>query len=210
MRRARRAGSTIPRECNGKRSSRPGRVRSTARTWFARRRRSSPSRPVALRPAARPRRPESVPHVFHVELACSADLGPIRILLEASGLPSSDLASASPQFLVIRNAGRIVASGALERFGPEALLRSVVVAPDQRSRGLGRRMTRELERLAQNTGVAELILLTDTASEFFERQGYRVIARDAAPAAVQQSAEFRTLCPSSATCMAKSLGGLQL
>lgn len=141
-----------------------------------------------------------------VEPASSDDLGSIRTLLEASGLPTSDLAAASPRFLVCRDAGRIVAAGALERFGSAALLRSVVVAPDHRSRGLGRRMTRELERVAQNAGIRELILLTQTATDFFERQGYRVIERTAAPAAVQQSAEFRSLCPGTATCMAKSLG----
>jgi len=142
-------------------------------------------------------------------VASSADLGPIRALLEASGLPTSDLASAAPQFVAFRHAGQIAAAGALEHFGSAALLRSVVVAPDQRSRGLGRHMTCELERLAQNSGVTELILLTQTASDFFKRQGYRVIERSAAPVAVQQSAEFRSLCPSSATCMAKSLGGRQ-
>ena len=142
-------------------------------------------------------------------VASSADLGPIRALLEASGLPTSDLASAAPQFVAFRHAGQIVAAGALEHFGSAALLRSVVVAPDQRSRGLGRHITCELERLAQNSGVTELFLLTQTASDFFKRQGYRVIERSAAPVAVQQSAEFRSLCPSSATCMAKSLGARQ-
>ena len=107
-------------------------------------------------------------------VASSADLGPIRALLEASGLPTSDLASAAPEFVVFRHAGQIVAAGALEHFGSAALLRSVVVAPDQRSRGLGRHITCELERLAQNSGVTELFLLTQTASDFFKRQGYRV------------------------------------
>ena len=112
---------------------------------------------------------KAVGRVSHFESASSVDFGPIRALLEASGLPTSDLAAASPQFLVYRDAGHIVAAGALERFGSAALLRSVVVAPDHRSRGLGRRMTRELERVAQNSGIAQLVLLTDTASEFFKR-----------------------------------------
>jgi len=148
--------------------------------------------------------------VSQVEPASSVDLGPIRTLLEASGLPTSDLASASPKFLVIRDAGSIVAAGALQRFGSAALLRSVVVAPGQRSRGLGRRMTSELERLALSCGIVQLVLLTETAPEFFKRQGYRVIERSATPTAVQHSAEFRSLCPSSATCMAKSLRELQV
>jgi N-acetylglutamate synthase-like GNAT family acetyltransferase len=143
--------------------------------------------------------------VSKVEAASSADLGSIRTLLEGSGMPTSDLAAASPEFFVVRDAGRVVAAGALERFGSAALLRSVVVAADRRSRGLGQLVTRELERAAARAGIIELILLTETAAGFFERQGYRVIERSAAPAAVQQSAEFRSLCPSSATCMSKNL-----
>lgn len=141
-----------------------------------------------------------------VETASSADLGAIRLLLEAAGLPTSDLAAASPEFFVVRDAGRVVAAGALERFGSAALLRSVVVAADQRSRGLGQLVTRELERAAAKAGIVDLILLTETAAEFFQRQGYGVIERAMAPSPVQQSAEFRSLCPTSATCMAKRLG----
>lgn len=140
-----------------------------------------------------------------VETASSADLRSIRALLEACGLPTTDLASASPQFVVVRDAGRVVAAGALERFGSAALLRSVVVAADRRSRGLGRLMTQELESEAVRSGISQLVLLTETAADFFVRQGYRVIERGAAPPAIQQSAEFRCLCPSSATCMAKTL-----
>jgi amino-acid N-acetyltransferase len=144
--------------------------------------------------------------VSKVETAAPADLCSIRALLEASGLPTSDLVSASPQFIVIRHAGRIVAAGALECYGSAALLRSLVVAADQRARGLGGQLTRELEHLAQSCGISQLILLTVTAGDFFERRGYRVIERSAAPAAVHHSAEFRSLCPGSAKCMAKVLG----
>src|SRR5438105_7661188 len=61
------------------------------------------------------------------ESASAADLVPIRALLEASGLPTSDLASARPEFAVIRERGQVVAAGALQRYGSSALLRSVVV-----------------------------------------------------------------------------------
>jgi N-acetylglutamate synthase-like GNAT family acetyltransferase len=63
----------------------------------------------------------------------------------------------------------------------------------------------ELERLARAAQITELILLTETAADFFAHQGYRTIERTSAPEAIQMSEEFRSLCPSSATCMAKSL-----
>ena len=139
------------------------------------------------------------------ESASAADLVPIRALLEASGLPTSDLASARPEFAVIRERGQVVAAGALQRYGSSALLRSVVVTAARRRSGLGQIIVAELERLACASQITRLIILTETAAEFFTRQGYRVIERGAAPKDMQESAEFRSLCPTSATCMAKSL-----
>ena len=140
-----------------------------------------------------------------VSRASAEDLIAIRALLERSGLPTSDLESAQPDFVVIRERGPLVAAGALQRFGSAALLRSLVVAPDRRGRGLGKSVVSELERLARTEQIGRLILLTQTAAEFFARQGYQVIERSNAPQEVQRSEEFRSLCPSTATCMAKSL-----
>jgi len=62
---------------------------------------------------------------------------------------------------------------------------------------------RALEEHAGAAGVAQLVLLTETAETFFRRLGYAVIDRDQAPFAVTSSAEFRTLCASTAVCMTK-------
>ena len=140
-----------------------------------------------------------------VERASPEDLPPIRALLERSGLPTSDLESARPEFAVIREDGRVVGAGALQRFGSSALLRSVVVSPERRGAGLGQRIVSELERVAGEARISRLVLLTQTAADFFARQGYRVIERSAAPEPMLASEEFRSLCPSSATCMAKRL-----
>lgn len=61
----------------------------------------------------------------------------------------------------------------------------------------------ELERVARSADTERLILLTETAREFFASQGYCVIERSDAPREVQGSEEFRALCPASATCMMK-------
>jgi amino-acid N-acetyltransferase len=86
------------------------------------------------------------------------------------------------------------------------LLRSVVVAPGHQRRGLGRDLVSHVERDARDQGIEQLVLLTETAQALFERLGYEVIDRAAAPEALQQSAEFRSLCPASAVCMSKRLG----
>ena len=141
----------------------------------------------------------------NVVAAAPQDMIAIRALLERSGLPTRDLDSAQPDFAVVRQNGQVIAAGALQRFGSSALLRSVVVAPDRRAGGLGQAVVRELERRARAARINQLILLTHTASEFFAHQGYRRIERSSVPADMQGSEEFRSLCPSSATCMAKSL-----
>ncbi len=140
-----------------------------------------------------------------VNPASAQDLIAIRALLERSGLPTSDLDSARPEFAVIRENGRVIAAGALQRFGSSALLRSVVVSPDRRGSGLGQAVVTALERIASAARISRLVLLTQTAAQFFAHQGYRVIERSSAPQEMQGSEQFRSLCPSSATCMAKSL-----
>lgn len=137
----------------------------------------------------------------------SQDAAAIRTLLESCGLPTSDLLSSNPQFIVACEEAKIVAVGALQPFGSTALLRSVAVASDLRGTGLGRIIVQDLERIACAAGISRLVLLTESAKPFFQRLGYQVIERQEAPQQVQASEEFRSLCPASATCMARTLPG---
>ena len=101
--------------------------------------------------------------------------------------------------------GRLVGVVGLERFGATGLLRSLAVSAEHRGHGLGLELVRALEEHAAHTGTGALVLLTETARDFFFRVGYRVITRAQAPAAVRESSEFRSLCPDSAVCMTKQL-----
>jgi amino-acid N-acetyltransferase len=143
-----------------------------------------------------------------IRKATAKDAQSIQALLEHNGLPTSDLAAAMPEFVVADDHGTVIGTGALQRFEGVALLRSVAVAAERRSCGTGRLIVQELERLARVAHIPELVLLTQTAKTFFEHQGYRVIDRRSAPGAVQTSEEFRSLCPASATCMAKTLASI--
>jgi amino-acid N-acetyltransferase len=143
--------------------------------------------------------------VSEARVGVEGDLVLIRQLLEASGLPTADLDEARPEFTVLTEGGRIVAAGALQRYGASALLRSVVVAPDCRGVGLGSALVRELECRARAAQIDRVVLLTQTASGFFTDHGYRAIERAEAPVEVQSSGEFRSLCPASAICMMKRL-----
>jgi amino-acid N-acetyltransferase len=142
-----------------------------------------------------------------VHLATSAERSAIRSLLAEARLPVEDLDFAPELsfWVVADDAGRVIGAIGLERHGEVGLLRSLAVTPGRRRRGCGRMLVRALEEHSVATGVAELVLLTETAETFFRRLGYAVFDREKAPSAVTESAEFRTLCPSTAVCMTKRL-----
>ena len=54
---------------------------------------------------------------------------------------------------------------------------------------------------ATESGIERLWLLTTTAEDFFAAIGFAPVAREAAPASIQATLEFRDLCPASATFM---------
>lgn len=135
-----------------------------------------------------------------------ADLAAISMLLNAAGLPTADLACAHEfQSWVLEEERSIVGVVGLERFGRDALLRSLAVAPEHRKRGLGHELVARLEHDAQIDGIQQLVLLTETAQPFFGRLGYTVTDRSQVSPDVRQSAEFRSVCPVSAICMSKAL-----
>ncbi len=133
------------------------------------------------------------------------DSGAIHALLDGCGLPTADLPRARPEFVVACEGARIVGVGGLERFGAAGLLRSIAVAPDRRGAGIAPLIVGYLEERARTSGLSELVLLTQTAKDFFEWLGYQIIERPQAPASVQHSEEFQSLCPGSAFCMSKRI-----
>lgn len=59
--------------------------------------------------------------------------------------------------------------------------------------------------MAFATGIAQLWLLTTTATESFQRKGYETMDRSDAPVELQTSSQFAVLCPATAALLAKSL-----
>ena len=136
----------------------------------------------------------------------ATDLPAVLALLEGARLPTADIASADELAMwVLEERGSIVGAIALERFGTEALLRSLAVAPEYRKRGFGRELVAQLEEGARAENIQQLVLLTETAEAFFRGLGYSVIDRRYVSGRLKQSTEFRSLCPASATCMSKIL-----
>jgi amino-acid N-acetyltransferase len=125
----------------------------------------------------------------------------LHAALSAEGLPVSDLGSHNQYLWQLIDDGVAVGFCGIERYGDQALLRSLVVLPDQKGQGHGSALVRYIIGASQAAGIRQLWLLTNTATVFFEHLGWTVRDRGEAPEAILASREFASLCPASATCM---------
>lgn len=135
-----------------------------------------------------------------------ASLEKVFQLLRLNNLPYQDIRLESNLFIFYQDdESNLVGAGGLEFYGRYALLRSLVV--DEKHRGLsyGIRITTDLLSRASAKGVNEIYLLTETAREFFLKNGFEEIPRDSTPPEIQKSSEFSSVCPVSAAIMAKRL-----
>ena len=122
-------------------------------------------------------------------------------LVAASGLPLDDLDQCRATQFVLRDGASIVATAALEIRGGDAILRSVAVDPTRRGERLGEQIVAHSIEQGCVAGLRALYLLTETAADFFPRFGFVREPRDAAPPAIQASAEYCSVCGSDAVAM---------
>ncbi len=136
-----------------------------------------------------------------IAAATAADLEPIKELLLATGLPTAGVDENWKTFIVAREGAKLVACGGAEAYQFAALIRSIAVSPEHRSKGLGRRIVRQLlDRLASR-GLREFYILTTTAEAYFRKRGFKTIDRDEVHPQLLSSREFQDACPESAVCM---------
>jgi amino-acid N-acetyltransferase len=143
-----------------------------------------------------------------VEPFAEADKKDILRLLSEENLPTEDLNIRTLEnFLVAREGnGATVGAVGVEVRLDAGLLRSLVVHPSYRGRGLGKQLTSEIETYARGLGAKTLFLLTMTAADFFPRLGYQPILRSDVPQSIAETFEFKSACPVSAVCLYKNLG----
>ncbi|MGF6399895.1 N-acetylglutamate synthase-like GNAT family acetyltransferase [Pseudomonas frederiksbergensis] len=132
-------------------------------------------------------------------------LNQLRESLSEAGLPYDDISEPGLQFFRFEVNGNRVAYGGLEGSGPDLLLRSMVVCKTCRGEGLGKAVLSELERYAISQGAVRLHLLTQSAADFFAANGYELLDRGEAPVVISQTAQFKHLCPASASYLRKTL-----
>ena len=141
-----------------------------------------------------------------IEPAQNSDLSKIQTLLKNCELPFEDLTPGHlDHFFMLSDGDVVIGSIGLEIRENFGLLRSLAVAESQRGVGLGIQLTQQIEDYAQSQNIAALYLLTTTADHFFSKLGYQVVPRAAAPVPLQETTEFKSICPASAVCMLKTL-----
>ncbi|WP_084639919.1 arsenate reductase (glutaredoxin) [Kaistia adipata] len=147
---------------------------------------------------------EGVP--FLVDESVRADDPALLEALQAAALPIDDLTETACRFFAYRTlAGQRIGFGGYEALGENALLRSIVVQPDWRAKALGRNLVALLQRRAFDEGARRAWVLTAAAAPFFEKIGFKPVARDDAPAAVLATRQARELCPADATLLARAI-----
>ncbi|WP_019991183.1 arsenic resistance N-acetyltransferase ArsN2 [Rudanella lutea] len=142
---------------------------------------------------------------IHYTSARLQDRAEIAALLEEVRLIADDLPEHLSGFVLAREGDQLVGVAGLESFGEVALLRSVAVKPTHRGRQIAEHLLEQLLEMAQSQSIAQLYLITTTAEDYFAGHGFSSINRQSVPLAVQQSAQFSSLCPASAAVMHRSL-----
>lgn len=133
--------------------------------------------------------------------AGKTDLESIAGLLKKNDLPYSDIYESKVDFIVAKNDEQIVGCIGLEKYGTEGLLRSFAIDFNFRKKGYGKELYNRLLTYGVQNKVNTLHLLTTTAREYFINVGFNVQNRSNAPEIIQNSEEFKSLCPSSSTYM---------
>jgi len=129
----------------------------------------------------------------------------LRAALQDALLPVDDLTDDGRVFYSFTDGDNTVAFGGFELYGQDALLRSLVVLPQARRKGLGRAATEVLLGKAFNEGARHAWLLTTSAAPFFEAAGFTAVPREAAPPSILSTRQAAALCPSTAVLLARPI-----
>lgn len=126
--------------------------------------------------------------------------------LRDADLPTEDLRASAGRFYSYRTLGGTLAGyGGFEAHGEDVLLRSLLVMPSARGKGIGRNLALLLMSRAFDLGGRTAWLLTTSAAGYFEKLGFAVVPRDAAPDAIARSPQAVSLCPATAPLLTRRI-----
>jgi amino-acid N-acetyltransferase len=142
---------------------------------------------------------------IQIRNAAPSDIRQVVELLQSGQLPTEDLRPDLENFWIAEAEGKAVGLIGLDLYVPFGLLRSMIVLPQERSKGIASRLVEQVEARGKELGLTDLFLITNTAADYFTRKNFRQIDRFALPASVGTSREMNGLCPASSMIMHKSI-----
>ncbi len=137
--------------------------------------------------------------------ATEQDLERLRVLLGESGLPALPSNVPLSNVIVALDGGETVGSITLEVRARSGLLRSAVVSPDRRRKGIGASLVQSIIARAHELGLRDLYLLADDASEFFAAVGFSPIDGAEVPTEIRSMREYKEECTESTLVMRRPL-----
>jgi amino-acid N-acetyltransferase len=140
-----------------------------------------------------------------IEAARPHELNEVLTLLKSVSLSEVGVAEEFGHYIVARDDESVVGVCGVELHGEDGLLRNLVVDSLHRNEGIGARLVRRAEELAQQMGLRRLYLLTLDREGFFSRLGFARCTRSAAPSLIRESWEFSVGYPASAVLMQKTV-----
>ena len=129
----------------------------------------------------------------------------LKKLLADADLPFEDVDAHLNNFLIAELDNEMIGAIGLEKYNHIALLRSFVVDEKYRNHKIGQKLFDELLSHAKSKHIGTIYLLTETAEKFFSRNGFLPTDRSSVPPEIQNTTEFKSICPSSALIMKKNL-----
>lgn len=131
----------------------------------------------------------------------SEELSHLEALLKAHKLCFNDLESQGVELFSVTKEDALVGYFGYEVFGEDALFRSFIVVPEQRTKNYGKLMWEMAKKQLKESKVKHIYLLTNTATEFFLKVGYKLFERTKVPDVIAQTSEFTTFCATDSVCM---------
>ncbi|HEU0178569.1 MAG TPA: GNAT family N-acetyltransferase [Blastocatellia bacterium] len=109
--------------------------------------------------------------LVNIEKASPACLDDVLEILSHVNLPHDGVEEHFGGFLIARSGGgKILGCVGLESHGELGLLRSAAVLSEYQGQWIGNKLVRELLKRAASAGVAEIVLLTTTARDYFQNK----------------------------------------
>jgi amino-acid N-acetyltransferase len=77
----------------------------------------------------------------------------------------------------------------------------VAVRESERGKQVGKQIVNDVLKRGLEQKIRSVFLLTETARDFFLKEGFSDLSRDEVPSNIKASTEFSFVCPASAKCM---------